>query len=230
MSFLLVFVLAVLTVAVGAALSVIVGWLPRPTWMTQRHVYSSILALVLASGFLAAIVDILQTSNEESGARPIPSSSTSAPNVPQPASSSVSAAPVRTPRQWAAEVDVKCRDMELAFDRDDKARDAVDQGKLQSNDKAEIEKFAVVIGRFQDHYATLAAQIHNVPPPAYSAEAVKEWLDLFDERGERLNKAASAVVSGGMIGALSAWWHMSKFSSLSDDIEARGEQLGIRSC
>jgi hypothetical protein len=138
--------------------------------------------------------------------------------------------PVRTPAQWAAEAERLCRAMEPKLDQDSKAVDSIDSDKLKAQDEREIRRFARIIADFQDHYSTLASQLQNVKPPTYSAASVRRFLDLYNRRGEDLNKTAAAVEDGGFFAPLEAYFHISNFNRKSKEIEATAEQLNVPSC
>jgi hypothetical protein len=144
--------------------------------------------------------------------------------------STVQRPPMRTPAQWAAEVEKHCKAMEPALDQDSEAIDSIDSDKLQAHDKQEVRKFARAVAKFQDHYADLAKQIQYVRPPTYSKQAVTRFIDLFNRRGEDLNKSASAIESGTFFAPLQAWFHISNFNRKSKEVEANAEQLNVPSC
>jgi hypothetical protein len=138
--------------------------------------------------------------------------------------------PVRTPGQWAVEVEGACKRMEPRFDHDLTAMRTVDDQVLLSGDKKELARFAGILNTFYDHYTTLTSSINSIKPPSYSADSANDWRRLFNQRGTEVNQAISGVEEGGLVGRVQAASFFYHYSTLTDKVLAKAKQLGIESC
>jgi hypothetical protein len=138
--------------------------------------------------------------------------------------------PVRTPRQWAVEVEVVCKRMEPKFDHDLAAMRTVDDQVLLSGDERELARFAGILTTFYEHYTTLSSRINSIKPPSYSDDSANDWRRLFNQRGTEVNQAISGVEEGGLVGRAQAAAFFYHYSTLTDKVLAKAKQLGIEAC
>ncbi|WP_285787549.1 hypothetical protein [Micromonospora sp. NBRC 101691] len=198
----------------------------------QTNIYVSpmswvLMALALALALSAVVGLFVVLTPDDTGRTATPSPSVTSTPATKP---SIASAGARSPGQWAKDVDATCARMSDKLAGHVRAMAAIDTDKVESNDPAEIGKLAETLKRYHDDYADLAARLREIPPPSYSAEEARKWLELFDVRGRGLYNASQKVDSSSAFDRLQASYETARYSGRSDEILSRAQQLGISSC
>ncbi len=177
---------------------------PPPRWLTPRHAVFGVLGIAVLGGLVAGAVWALVPGGSGSG--------------------------VRTPQEWAAQVNPVCRAMYPTLVADLNRVNSFPQSAYSASVlEPQIPR---AYDKFSADYTKIAARLQAIGQPSDSDAAVNQWLTDFANRGTSLYRADGAIdnVNGNMLDRLSYAYYIEKFVVETNDMQSLSTQVGVPAC